>query len=427
MSAITMKNIVKRYGDGFPAVNDITIDVADGEFMILVGPSGCGKSTLLRMIVGLEDITSGDMVIGDKRVNDLAPRDRNLAMVFQNYALYPHLSVYENIAFPLRLAGTDDKTVDAKVREASKTLELDEHLERKPGNLSGGQRQRVAMGRAIVREADAFLFDEPLSNLDAKLRGQMRTEIARLQKRLGITTVYVTHDQTEAMTLGDRVAVMKRGVLQQLATPRELYENPANLFVAGFIGSPPMNFLPATVNGNQLELPFGTVTIPPDKARAVEGKDLLIAGIRPEHFEDASVVRGPMRERGSTFRDRVDVVEWLGNEAYAYVPYEAETEVAAQLEQLEKELEGEGLRTQLVISLDGASQISEGDEAEIWVDGTKIHLFDPTSTDNLTVDMSRAGRIPAKEDPQAMEAAEAQAAEGEEIHSATPTDEQPRT
>ena len=226
MAAIDMKNIVKKYGDGFPAVNDVSIDVQDGEFMILVGPSGCGKSTLLRMIVGLEDITSGDMMIGDKRVNDLAPRDRNLAMVFQNYALYPHLSVYENIAFPLRLAGAAEKEIDEKVRKASKTLDLDEHLERKPGNLSGGQRQRVAMGRAIVRDADAFLFDEPLSNLDAKLRGQMRTEISRLQKRLGITTVYVTHDQTEAMTLGDRVAVIKRGILQQLATPRELYEQP---------------------------------------------------------------------------------------------------------------------------------------------------------------------------------------------------------
>ena len=300
MAAIEMKNIVKKYGDGFPAVNDVSIDVADGEFVILVGPSGCGKSTLLRMIVGLEDITEGEMVIGGKVVNDLAPRDRNLAMVFQNYALYPHLSVYENIAFPLRLAKADEKTVDEKVREASKTLELDEHLERKPGNLSGGQRQRVAMGRAIVRDADAFLFDEPLSNLDAKLRGQMRSEISRLQKKLGITTVYVTHDQTEAMTLGDRVAVLKRGLLQQLATPRELYGNPGNLFVAGFIGSPPMNFLPATVEGNTVELPFGKVEIPPEKAEKAAGKGLLIAGIRPEAFEDASVV--DTSRTGSTFR-----------------------------------------------------------------------------------------------------------------------------
>src|SRR3954449_9632686 len=256
MAAIDMKNIVKKYGDGFKAVNDVSIDVQDGEFMILVGPSGCGKSTLLRMIVGLEDITEGEMVIGDKVVNDLAPRDRNLAMVFQNYALYPHLTVYENIAFPLRLAKESDEKVDEKVRYASKTLELDEHLDRRPGNLSGGQRQRVAMGRAIVREADAFLFDEPLSNLDAKLRGQMRTEILRMQRRMGTTTVYVTHDQTEAMTLGDRVAVLRKGILQQVDSPRELYEHPVNLFVAGFIGSPPMNFLPASVEDGQLELPF---------------------------------------------------------------------------------------------------------------------------------------------------------------------------
>src|SRR5215216_5194065 len=261
MAAIEMKNIVKKYGDGFPAVNDVSIDVEDGEFLILVGPSGCGKSTLLRMIVGLEDITDGDMVIGGKKVNDLAPRDRNLSMVFQNYALYPHLSVYENIAFPLRLANKPESEVDEKVREASRTLELDEHLERKPGNLSGGQRQRVAMGRAIVRDAEAFLFDEPLSNLDAKLRGQMRTEISRLQKRLGITTVYVTHDQTEAMTLGDRVCVLRKGKIQQVASPRELYENPGNLFVAGFIGSPPMNFMPATLEGNRLQTPFGQIEL----------------------------------------------------------------------------------------------------------------------------------------------------------------------
>ncbi|KRF07887.1 ABC transporter [Nocardioides sp. Soil777] len=416
MAAIDIKNIVKKYGDGFPAVNDISIDIADGEFMILVGPSGCGKSTLLRMIVGLEDITSGDMMIGDKRVNDLAPRDRNLAMVFQNYALYPHLTVYENIAFPLRLAGASNDEVDKKVRDASKTLELDEHLERKPGNLSGGQRQRVAMGRAIVRDADAFLFDEPLSNLDAKLRGQMRTEIARLQKRLGITTVYVTHDQTEAMTLGDRVAVLKRGVLQQLATPRELYTNPGNLFVAGFIGSPPMNFVPAEVDGTSVKMPFGTVELPAEKTRNAQGKGLLIAGIRPEHFEDASVKEDV--SAGSTFRAKVDVVEWLGNEAYAYIPFEAPPEVQKQLTDLERELDGDQMRTQLVVSLDGASRIAEGDEAEIWVDASKIHLFDPTTGENLTVDESRAGRIPEREDPKAKAQAEKMADRGEEVHSA---------
>src|SRR4051794_6734259 len=248
MASISMRSIVKQYSDGFPAVNDVSLEVADGEFMILVGPSGCGKSTLLRMIVGLEDITSGELLIGGERMNEKAPRDRNLAMVFQNYALYPHLSVFENIAFPLRLRrDVSDDEVKRKVAEAAETLELTEHLDRKPSNLSGGQRQRVAMGRAIVRDADAFLFDEPLSNLDAKLRGQMRTEILRLQRRLGITTVYVTHDQTEAMTLGDRVALMRRGILQQVGSPRELYERPVNMFVAGFIGSPPMNFAPGTI------------------------------------------------------------------------------------------------------------------------------------------------------------------------------------
>ncbi len=386
MAAIEMKHIVKEYGDGFAAVNDVSIDVEDGEFMILVGPSGCGKSTLLRMIVGLEDITSGDMLIGGERVNDKAPRERNLAMVFQNYALYPHLTVYENIAFPLRLSKKfSEEEIDKRVRDASSTLELDEHLERKPGNLSGGQRQRVAMGRAIVREAQAFLFDEPLSNLDAKLRGQMRTEISRLQRRLGITTVYVTHDQTEAMTLGDRVAVLKRGILQQLATPRELYEHPVNLFVAGFIGSPPMNFMPATVEGNQVELPFGTVTIPEEKAAKVQDKGLLIAGIRPEYFDDATVVEEHKLEHGSTFRATVDVTEWLGNEAYAYIPFEAPAEVQAELQQLEKDLDGESLRTQLVVALDSASRVKEGDEAEIFVDTRKMHLFDPESQENLTV------------------------------------------
>ncbi|MGK2855401.1 MAG: ABC transporter ATP-binding protein [Microbacteriaceae bacterium] len=416
MAAISMQNIVKKYGDGFPAVNDVSIDVADGEFVILVGPSGCGKSTLLRMIVGLEDITEGNMIIGEKKVNDLAPRDRNLAMVFQNYALYPHLSVYENIAFPLRLAGAPDSEIEEKVRKASKTLELDEHLQRKPGNLSGGQRQRVAMGRAIVRDADAFLFDEPLSNLDAKLRGQMRTEIARLQKRLGITTVYVTHDQTEAMTLGDRVAVLMRGVLQQLASPRELYTNPGNLFVAGFIGSPPMNFLPAHRKGDTLELPIGTIELPSGRAqKAPEGK-LLIAGIRPEHFEDSAVMDESKRSKGATFHATVDVVEWLGNEAYAYIPFDPDDEVADQLAQLERDLEGESVRSQLVVSLDGSSTVAEGDDAEIWVDTGQVHLFDPQTGENLTVDPAKGGHIPGLENPQEKADAERAADQQDEVH-----------
>ena len=315
MAAIVMVNIVKQYGDGFPAVNDVSIDVQDGEFMILVGPSGCGKSTLLRMIVGLEDITSGDMIIGDRKVNGLAPRDRNLAMVFQNYALYPHLSVYENIAFPLRLAGKlPESEIDKKVRAASGTLELDEHLQRKPGNLPGGQRQRVAMGRAIVRDADAFLFDEPLSNLDAKLRGQMRTEILRMQRRMGTTTVYVTHDQTEAMTLGDRVAVLRKGLLQQVATPRDLYERPVNMFVAGFIGSPPMNLIPGTVDGGKVSLPFVSIALPEDMQAAAGDRDHVMIGVRPEAFEDAALVEPAKSDQGVTFTVKVDVIEWLGNE-----------------------------------------------------------------------------------------------------------------
>jgi multiple sugar transport system ATP-binding protein len=386
MAAIEMKNIVKQYGDGFPAVNDVSIDVADGELMILVGPSGCGKSTLLRMIVGLEDITSGDMVIGGERVNDKAPRDRNLAMVFQNYALYPHLSVFENIAFPLRLAKShSSEEIDKKVREAAATLELTEHLQRKPGNLSGGQRQRVAMGRAIVRDAQAFLFDEPLSNLDAKLRGQMRTEISRLQRKLGVTTVYVTHDQTEAMTLGDRVAVLKKGLLQQLASPRELYEQPVNLFVAGFIGSPPMNFLPAQVKGEKVELPFVTVDIPPQAREKAKDKGLLIAGIRPEYFEDAKLIDAAKAQKGQTFRATIDVVEWLGNEQYAYIPFEAPPEVEHQLADLEKEMDGEALRTQLVVSLDAAAKVFRGEEAELFIDASRMHLFDPSTGENLTL------------------------------------------
>ncbi|MEZ5231103.1 MAG: sn-glycerol-3-phosphate ABC transporter ATP-binding protein UgpC [Acidimicrobiales bacterium] len=382
MAAINLRNIVKRYGDGFPAVNDVSLDIADGEFMILVGPSGCGKSTLLRMIVGLEDITSGELLIGGQRVNEMAPRQRNLAMVFQNYALYPHLSVFENIAFPLRLRGGDpEEEVRRKVTAAAETLELTEHLDRKPSNLSGGQRQRVAMGRAIVRNADAFLFDEPLSNLDAKLRGQMRTEILRLQRRLGVTTVYVTHDQTEAMTLGDRVAVLRKGSLQQVASPRELYEQPVNMFVAGFIGSPPMNFVPAPVQAGELVLPFVRVPLDAAMRAAVGDRDLIMVGVRPERFEDASLVDAD--KAGVRFRTRVDVIEWLGNEQYAYVPYDVPTGTDRQLQELARELDSEHLRNQLVVALDPQSRIRGGEEAELWFDTRRMHLFDPATGDNL--------------------------------------------
>src|SRR6478609_2171175 len=264
MAQIKLEHITKRYPDGFEAVKDFNLDIADGEFMILVGPSGCGKSTALRMIAGLEDITDGALKIGDEVVNQRAPKDRDIAMVFQNYALYPHMTVRENMGFALKLAKTPQEEINTKVDEAARILDLEQHLDRKPANLSGGQRQRVAMGRAIVRNPKLFLMDEPLSNLDAKLRVQMRTAIARIQQRLGTTTVYVTHDQTEAMTLGDRVAVMRKGYVQQVGTPRQLYKEPANLFVAGFIGSPAMNLLPAQLDGDELSLPMVKFTLPDD-------------------------------------------------------------------------------------------------------------------------------------------------------------------
>ncbi len=395
MATIECKNLVKKYDDGFPAINDVSIDIADGEFIILVGPSGCGKSTLLRMIVGLEDITSGDLLIDGKRVNEVAPRDRNLSMVFQNYALYPHLTVFENIAFPLRLNKNKAEAgnIDEKVRRAADMLDLNEHLDRKPGNLSGGQRQRVAMGRAIVREADAFLFDEPLSNLDAKLRGQMRTQIAQLQRTLGTTSVYVTHDQTEAMTLGDRVAVLKRGVLQQIASPRELYEQPINLFVAGFIGSPEMNFLPAHAENGKLRTPIGDLEVPEGHYRAAEGKKIVLLGVRPEHFEDAKLVDEGIRDHGTVFTADITHTEWLGNEQYGYIRYDADQEVKGTLDELAKDLDGDEFNPQVVVALDSTSRIRGGQSAEVWMDTRKLHVFDPETGDNLTRDAEAGAKL----------------------------------
>ena len=396
MASIRLDHISKVFpGADAPAVDDVSLDIGDGEFVILVGPSGCGKSTILRMIAGLEDITEGDLVVGDRRINDLAPRERNLAMVFQNYALYPHLTVYENIAFPLRLHKTPDDEVGERVHRSADMLELADLLDRKPSQLSGGQRQRVAMGRALVRDADAYLFDEPLSNLDAKLRGQMRTEISRIQSQLGITTVYVTHDQIEAMTLGDRVAVLRKGLLQQVDSPRELYEQPVNLFVAGFIGSPPMNFMPASVEGDRLALPHGAVDLTPDMAHRVEGHDILIAGIRPEHFEDAALLDDARRRSGLVFRAKVDVIEWLGSEQYAYIPFEAPEKVRRPLEELATELDSEQIRTQLVVTLDAESRVTEGQEADLWLDPSRMHLFDPESGENLTHGRGLEVRTPA--------------------------------
>jgi multiple sugar transport system ATP-binding protein len=348
------------------------------------------------MIVGLEDITSGDLTIDGKRVNDRAPRDRHLAMVFQNYALYPHLTVFENIAFPLRLqkGKFTEAEIKQKVEFAAKTLELQDHLDRKPANLSGGQRQRVAMGRAIVREAQAFLFDEPLSNLDAKLRGQMRTEIARMQRRLGTTTVYVTHDQTEAMTLGDRVAVLRKGELQQVASPRGLYEQPKNLFVAGFIGSPPMNFLPGeVVDGRTLRLPFADLPLTPEVSAKVGNRKLVIVGLRPEHFEDASLLDPGKRSTGVEFQSPVDVTEWLGSELYAYIPFDTNPDVAGKLEELDRDLDGEGMRTQLVVALDSESKIRDGSDSTLWFDPARALIFDPESGENLSWDENAARTI----------------------------------
>ncbi len=383
MAEIVLDGISKRFDDGFEAVKDLDLKIEDGEFMILVGPSGCGKSTALRMIAGLEDITDGKLTIGGNVVNDRAPKDRDIAMVFQNYALYPHMSVRENMAFPLRLAKIDDAEVNKKVEEAAKVLDLEQHLDRKPANLSGGQRQRVAMGRAIVRDPSAFLMDEPLSNLDAKLRVQMRTEVSRLQADLGTTTVYVTHDQTEAMTLGDRVAVMRAGVLQQVGSPADLYNHPDNLFVAGFIGSPAMNFMAATAEEGKVKLPFGEVDLP-DRLSGASGK--VIAGVRPESFEDANLV-GDAKDRGNTFTAKVDLVESMGSEKYAYFTVEGESVESQELQELAEDAgtsevpsSGEGL---VVARLDAASEVERGHDAELWVDASKLHLFDPDSGANL--------------------------------------------
>jgi len=390
MAEIVMDEVTKRFADGTEAVKQMSLDVADGEFIILVGPSGCGKSTALRMIAGLEDITDGQVRIGDDVVNDKAPKDRDIAMVFQNYALYPHLTVRDNMAFPLRLAKVPKEEIDRKVEEAARTLDLTQHLDRRPANLSGGQRQRVAMGRAIVRDPKAFLMDEPLSNLDAKLRVQMRTEVSRIQSRLGTTTVYVTHDQTEAMTLGDRVAVMRSGLLQQVGQPGELYADPVNLFVAGFIGSPAMNFMPGELSGDTVKTPLGDLRLPDSVRSAVGGLDggrHVIVGIRPESFEDAALVRGDTRERGMTFTAKIDLVEQLGAEQYAYFQLEHEGVQSDELRELAEDAgsaevpsSGEG---QIVARLESASGVSRGADAELWLDLSQLHFFDPSGGKNL--------------------------------------------
>jgi multiple sugar transport system ATP-binding protein len=389
---IVLDNVTKRYPDGALAVDKISLDVADGEFVILVGPSGCGKSTTLNMIAGLEDITEGELRIGGKVVNNAAPKDRDIAMVFQSYALYPHMTVRENMGFALKLAKTPQNVIDQKVNEAARVLDLTQHLDRRPANLSGGQRQRVAMGRAIVRDPAAFLMDEPLSNLDAKLRVQMRTEVSRLQRRLGTTTVYVTHDQTEAMTLGDRVAVMRNGLLQQVGSPQELYDRPGNLFVAGFIGSPSMNFLPSVVDNNTLRTPLGDVALTGRLQRALERarapRDLIV-GIRPEDFEDAALVAEDQRSSGITFRANIDVLESMGSDVFVYFTKEFGNEVdAAELRELAEDSGSADTGASgdtMVARLDTQTRAAEGHESELWADLRSIHLFNPADGSNITL------------------------------------------
>src|SRR3954454_21434238 len=393
MADIVLEHVTKRYPDGAEAVKDISLNIPDGEFIILVGPSGCGKSTTLNMIAGLEDITEGELRIGGKVVNDRAPKDRDIAMVFQSYALYPHMTVRENMAFALKLAKVPQQTIDQKVEEAARVLDLTQHLQRKPANLSGGQRQRVAMGRCIVRDPKAFVRDEPLSNLDAKLRVQMRTEVARLQRRLGTTMVYVTHDQTEAMTLGDRVAVMRSGLLQQLDSPAELYAHPLNLFVAGFIGSPAMNFLPAKLEEGCLRTAIGDIPVTDQLRQNLESKKVereVLLGVRPENFEDAALVSPENKPRGVTFRASVDVVESMGSDIFAYFTLGTEqTVTSAELDELAKDSGraevggGDGL--QVVARLDPASTVKEGTDSELWADARSIHVFDPASGENLAL------------------------------------------
>jgi multiple sugar transport system ATP-binding protein len=391
MADIVLDRVTKQYSDGYTAVKELSLEIKDGEFMILVGPSGCGKSTALNMIAGLEDITSGELRIGGEVVNKKAPRDRDIAMIFQSYALYPHMTVRDNIAFALKLAKRPKEEIDAKVKEASDILDLGAHLDRKPANLSGGQRQRVAMGRAIVRNPKAFLMDEPLSNLDAKLRVQMRAEVARIQHRLNTTTVYVTHDQTEAMTLGDRVALMLHGVLQQVASPMDLYNSPKNLFVAGFIGSPGMNFMPATLEDGVATLPMAKVTLPQavrDRLGRIDAKRNVIAGIRPEDFEDAAVVAADIRERGTTFKTQVDLVEAMGAEYYVHFGVKADQIAGSHADALRDDQGGVAERTDagesvVVARLAAESKVRTGETIEMWIDSSKMHFFDADSGDSL--------------------------------------------
>jgi multiple sugar transport system ATP-binding protein len=392
MAEIQIRDVSKRYRDGTVAVHDLSLDMADGEFTVLVGPSGCGKTTLLRMIAGLEEITAGSIRIGDRVVNDLTPKDRDIAMVFQNYALYPHMTVARNMGFALRRAKVPAEEIRRKVEHAADLLGITDQLERKPNQLSGGQRQRVAMGRAIVRDPRAFLMDEPLSNLDAKLRIQMRAEIVRLQRALHTTTVYVTHDQTEAMTLGDRLAVMRDGLLQQVGTPAELYDRPENLFVAGFIGAPAMNFVMGEIADGSVVSSLGTIPL----SQLTDGAGTshagrVVVGVRPESFEDASLAgeRPGLVALSAT----IDVLESTGSDVYAHLSLnghggpKADEPLLRELAQATASEDPEvalATGSELVARVGVATSFVEGETGRLWVDTTRLHLFDPATGRRLT-------------------------------------------
>ncbi|HEY3210726.1 MAG TPA: sn-glycerol-3-phosphate ABC transporter ATP-binding protein UgpC [Actinomycetota bacterium] len=394
MADITLDEVSKIYPDGTQAVSSLDLGVQDGEFMVLVGPSGCGKTTALRMVAGLEEISRGSIRIGERVVNDVPPRDRDIAMVFQNYALYPHMSVYENMAFGLKLRKLPKEEIDRRVRRAADILGLEEFLRRKPRALSGGQRQRVAMGRAIVREPQAFLMDEPLSNLDAKLRVQMRSEIAKIQHDLKVTTIYVTHDQTEAMTMGDRVAVLKKGELQQVDAPQTLYDRPGNLFVAGFIGSPAMNMVTATLSrsdgsivaefgGFRLRVSDEAMKSRPDLSK-FDGKQVIL-GIRPEDMEDSALVPEAPQDRRIT--STVDLREALGSEILVHFTIDAPIVLTEDTRELAVDVGAEALedleerakaaKSLFVAQLSPRTRLKEGDRMEVVVDTNRLHFFDP--------------------------------------------------
>ena len=385
MAEVKLDKINKVYPNGFQATFDLSIDVADGEFLVLVGPSGCGKSTALRMVAGLEEISSGTLSIDDRVVNDVEPKDRDIAMVFQNYALYPHMTVADNIGFALKLAKLPKSEIQERVNKAAVILDLTDQLDRKPGQLSGGQRQRVAMGRAIVRQPKAFLMDEPLSNLDAKLRVAMRAEIASLQRDLGVTTLYVTHDQVEAMTMGDRVAVLNKGYLMQVDSPQDLYDSPENVFVAGFIGSPSMNLMEGELSGTPASpvVKIGSVTI---GVPSIEGGALadyigkkLVVGLRPEDMEDSTTVEHPAPER--TFSTAARLVESLGSEIIVHFGLDAVPYIVADAidDEAEAGLHSDHDTATFVARVSPRSPVKNGTDIELVIDSERFHFFDMTS------------------------------------------------